>query len=374
MAVAVVAAGLWWAGRPADVVVGTPPEPVTTAAAGPTIVTEVEDPPPVPDDHGGGPGGAPINLVAPAPPDGAPWGPPIPFHSTVAVPDDLVFVLVVGSDARPGESVTRTRADSIHILAANPHTGTGTVVGIPRDTWVRIPGRGQGKINGALAMGGPDLLAATVRDLTGLPIHHYVVTGFRGFEAIVDAIGGVVVHVDQTMSDRNSGAQFQRGWHHFNGYEALAFSRNRNLADGDFRRSLHHGQVIVAAAHKARAELADHRGIQAWIGVMLGQVKLDIERGALERIATLARLMDPANVQNVVAPGRIGTAGRQSVVYLGPEAARLFEDLRDDATIGAVGGSPPPTSPPPTSPPTTAPPTTTTTTTPPPTTTSVVEL
>src|SRR3546814_6401094 len=53
----------------------------------------------------------------------------------------------------------------------------GTVLGFPRDAWVEIPGRGAGKINTALTFGGPQLLAETVRNLTGLPVHYYVLTG-----------------------------------------------------------------------------------------------------------------------------------------------------------------------------------------------------
>src|SRR5207253_1472155 len=82
----------------------------------------------------------------------------------------LVFVLVAGSDARPGEDLLHTRADSLHLLCINPATGQGTLLGFPRDSWVDISGHGRGKLNNALALGGPDLLAATVRHLTGLPV------------------------------------------------------------------------------------------------------------------------------------------------------------------------------------------------------------
>ncbi|MGH9005956.1 MAG: LCP family protein, partial [Acidimicrobiia bacterium] len=130
------------------------------AAPGPTIppdptTTTAETAPPVT---------APPAPVAPKPqgfPDGSPYGDATPFSSTVAVPQDLVFILAIGSDARPGQDMRKTNGDSIHLLAVDPRTGAGTVLGFPRDSWVQIPGRGTGKINSALAMGGPKLMAET---------------------------------------------------------------------------------------------------------------------------------------------------------------------------------------------------------------------
>jgi len=79
-------------------------------------------------------------------PDGSPYGDAIPFTSSVAVPTDLVWVLAIGSDARPGQDMRRTNGDSIHLIGVDPGTGAGTIVGFPRDSWVAIPGHGTGKI------------------------------------------------------------------------------------------------------------------------------------------------------------------------------------------------------------------------------------
>jgi LCP family protein required for cell wall assembly len=252
-----------------------------------------------------------------------------------------VFILVAGSDARPREDIFRTRADSIHLLAVNPATGEGTILGLPRDSWVEVPGHGRDKINNALALGGPKLLAATVRRLTGLPVDYYVLTGFPGLTRMVDDLGGVDIMVERRMNDRVSGARFERGWHRMNGAEALAFSRNRNdVANGDFSRSENQGLLLLAGLAKMRAEVADDAGVARWIGVLLNYVRLDIPRDQLPNLAALARRLDPARLRNVVAPGRIGSAGAQSVVYLTKDAARLFDDLRADAVIGGAADVP----------------------------------
>lgn len=347
LAALVAAAGAGCSSRGAPAAIVGVPEGTSTSTTGPVVLTPREASQDPPDDvfveggatervraepRGGG-------LV---PPHGAPPGPALPFRTDQPVPAHLVFILVAGSDARPHEDLTQTRADSIHLLAVNPQTREGTVLGIPRDSWVEIPGRGRGKINDALARGGPDLLAATVRRLTGLPVDYYVLTGFPGFTKMVDELGGVDVLVERRMNDRWSGARFERGWHRMNGAQALAFSRNRNdVANGDFSRSENQGLVILSALAKMRAEIADDGDLARWIGVMLRYVRLDMPRDHLPILGALARRLDPARLRNVVAPGRLGTAGRASVVYLTKAAAALFADLRADAVVGEPTPPPP---------------------------------
>jgi LCP family protein required for cell wall assembly len=334
----------------------------TTALPGPTIVTDPSTTTSAPEStttagHATGPVVAPQSTGLP---NGSPYGPAIPFTSSVAVPTDLVWVLAIGSDARPGQDIRRTNGDSIHLIGVDPGTGAGTIVGFPRDSWVAIPGHGTGKINSALALGGPQLMAQTVRQLTGLPVDYYVLTGFDGFQKIVDELGGVNVNVGQKMNDSFSGAHFQTGWYDMNGGQALAYSRDRHdFSNGDFTRSLDQGNVFLSALAKLRAEVGDDDGLQRWIGVLLRHADFDSPPQQLLPLAALARRIDPAKITNVVAPGRSGTVGAADVVFLTDAAKQLFVDLRPDAAIGGPSGNQP--RPAPTTTTTTAPPTTTTT-------------
>jgi LCP family protein required for cell wall assembly len=232
---------------------------------------------------------------------------------------------------------------------------------------VQIPGHGTGKINSSLAMGGPQLMAQTIRTLTGLPVDYYVLTGFDGFQRIVDELAGVNVKVDRKMDDRYSGAHFaQPGWYNLNGGEALAYSRDRHdVENGDFTRSLHQGNVLLSGLAKLRAEVGDDAGLQRWIGVLLRHADLDSPPTQLMQLAAVARRLDPAKLTNVVVPGRVGTAGSASVVYLTDDARKLFLDLRPDAALGGPSGDQPrpaaTVAPAPETTTTTAPPTTTTT-------------
>lgn len=321
-------------------IVGSTTSTQATPLPGPTIVTA---PPPTGEpvvvDAGGGSGPVSGGLLAG---DGSAYGAAVPFNSSIPVPGDLQFVLVIGSDARPGEDIRRTNGDSIHLVAMNPRTFEGTIVGIPRDAWVEIPGRGNGKINGALAAGGPSLMVDTVRKLTGLPIQYYVLTGFQGLTSLVDDLGGVNVLVNRKMADRFSGAFFEAGWHKFDGTKALAFTRNRyDVPGGDFGRSANHGVLIQAAMGKIRSEVGDDAGLRRWTDVLTRRVALDVAPDRLLPLAALGRRTDPGRVKNVVVPGRVGQAGRASVVYLTAEAAGLFSDLRADAVIGGETAAPP---------------------------------
>ncbi len=341
------------------VVVGATSNSTSTVPAEPAVIPQPESPAELQPPAGGRPEPPPAaGLKAP---NGRPYGPAIAFTSDIPVPDNLVFILVLGSDARPNEDLLTSRADSIHLLALNPASGAGTILGFPRDSYVDFPGGGRGKINDALARGGPALVAQTVRRLTGLPVHYYVLTGFVGLSRMVDELGGVDVRVDRRMRDRLSGTRFEPGWHRFDGAEALAFTRDRtSVANGDFSRSENHGALLLATLGKLRAEVSDDAGLFHWLGILSRNCRLDVPPDDLRRLAALARRLAPERINNVVAPGRIGYAGRASVVFLGQEAPRLFADLRDDAlingtaTVTTTTASPPPSEP------------TTTTTAPPP--------
>jgi len=340
----------------------------TTALPGPDIV---EDPTTTTAENstttgihrtggGGGGSGPAVKASTVGIPDGSPYGDAIPFTSSVEVPANLVWILAIGSDARPGGDMRKSNGDSIHLIGVDPQTGAGTVVGFPRDSWVKIPGHGTGKINSALAMGGPQLMAETVRQVTGLPVDYYVLTAFEGFQKIVDELGGVNVQVDTKMDDKYSGARFDPGWQDMNGGEALAYSRDRHdFSNGDFSRSLHQANVMLSGLAKLRAEVGDEDGLQRWIGVLLRHADLDSPPQQLLPLAVLARKLDPAKITNVVVPGRVGTAGAASVVYLTDDARKLFLDLRPDAAIGGPSGDEP--RPAPTTTTTVAPSTTTTT-------------
>jgi LCP family protein required for cell wall assembly len=250
---------------------------------------------------------------------------------------DPMFVLVVGSDARPGQSVSATRADSIHIVGVNPRRGRASVLGIPRDSWVPIAGGGSDKINAALARGGPELLVRTVERLTGISLDAYVLTGFQGFTNLVSDIGGIDLTIPFPLYDRWAHARFDKGPVKLTGNKALAFTRARKaLRDGDFGRSLNQGRFLVAALATLRDRFTSRGGaaLIPWAVAGARHLRTDLTVSDMFELLLAAPAFDPNRVRNEVVPGGVGNVGGRSVVFLGAGAHAKFRDLARDGLLG----------------------------------------
>lgn len=148
-------------------------------------------------------------------------------------------VLVVGSDSREGDNAavasgeTPGLADTI--IVARIGLRSVKLLSIPRDTRVVLGNYGEQKLNAALPLGGPNLLAQAVSSITGLPIHHVVALDFKGFVALTDAVGGVELCLDHAERDAWSGLSLPQGCQIVGGEQALAYVRSRHteqLRDG----------------------------------------------------------------------------------------------------------------------------------------------
>jgi polyisoprenyl-teichoic acid--peptidoglycan teichoic acid transferase len=253
-----------------------------------------------------------------------------------------IFILFIGSGARQGESITHSLADSIHIVAINPAKRMATVVGIPRDSWVPIPGHGTNKINSAMFYGGPALLVKTVEDLTHIKLDYWALTTFWGFTSMIDGLGGLTIDVPFSMHDTFSGANFEPGVHRFKGPQALAFARDRHsLPEGDFGRSEDAGRLILAALSQFRKEFRkDPSRLFTWIGAGLRNVETEVPVDEVLALAFTCSAIPPGRVVNLVVPGSTGTAGSQSIVNLSSKAGTIFADLKKDGIVSR-GNIPP---------------------------------
>lgn len=171
-------------------------------------------------------------------------------------------ILLLGSDMRKSWKQNHSmaaRTDTImlaHIDADHKHA---YVVSIPRDTYVYIPkvgnsqyGNTYDKINSAFAWGGTPMMVKTVETFTGVRIDHVAIINFDGFREVTNALGGVNMYVDQTITSIHTHHTFTKGWHHFTGSEALDYCRQREqFPDGDFTRQKHQHQFLMQLMKKA---------------------------------------------------------------------------------------------------------------------------
>jgi polyisoprenyl-teichoic acid--peptidoglycan teichoic acid transferase len=247
-----------------------------------------------------------------------------------------IFVLVIGSDARPDQPVESQRADSLHILAINPARHKATIVGIPRDALVDIPDHGQNKINAALFFGGPELVVETTELLTDITFDYWAMTGFAGFDAMIDGIDGLVVDVPFAMDDVKSRAFFEPGVQRLSGRDALAFARNRHdLPAGDFGRSENQGLLMASSLTQFKKEYTkDPSRLLIWVGSFLSNVQTSLPLDELMTLAFTGTAINQKKVVNAVLPGGTGMVGGLSVVTLDQTAlGAISADLADDGLL-----------------------------------------
>lgn len=248
--------------------------------------------------------------------------------------DRPLFVLAIGSDARPGVCmpVERCLADSLHLVGVDPGSGEATMLGFPRDSYVDIPGEGRERINEALRIGGPDLVVRTVERLTGISIDYYVLTSFPGLTSMVDDVGGVEVDVPYPMDDAASGATFDAGPHRMSGEEALAFARNRkDTPNADFSRSQNHGLLMRSALEELHGDFEeDPVALFRWIVTGVQNVETDLSFAEVFDLMVTALSVEPDGVTNCVVPGSYGFAGPASVVMISDAAEELYADMKAD--------------------------------------------
>lgn len=150
-----------------------------------------------------------------------------------AAASDTTF-LVGGLDTAQGSGAGSGRTDTLMLVHLIAGDRGAYVVSIPRDSWVPIPGHGDGKVNWAYFFGGPTLAVRTVEQLTQVRIDHVAIINWDGFQAVTNALGGVTVDIPQTVYE-TPGLVWTAGVHHLDGAQALNYVRDRyGLATGDF--------------------------------------------------------------------------------------------------------------------------------------------
>ncbi|WNG81812.1 LCP family protein [Mycobacterium sp. ITM-2016-00316] len=259
--------------------------------------------------------------------------------------------LLVGSDSRQGLSV-----DEQGTLATGGDTGNGrtdtllllhigglfsgtapTLVSLPRDSYVPIPGYGEDKINAAYAFGGAPLLAQTVEQATGIRLDHYAEIGFGGFAELVDAVGGVTMCPGEPISDPLAGIDLPAGCQELDGRNALGFVRSRATARADLDRMTNQRAFMSALLTRAISPsvLLNPLRWYPMATATTGAVTLDTG-GHVWDLARLAWALQDNPTTTTVPIAEYTTSDVGSIVIWDSEAAgRLFGALAQDAPVPA---------------------------------------
>jgi LCP family protein required for cell wall assembly len=236
-------------------------------------------------------------------------------------------VLLIGSDARPGQKMSRARADALQLVGIDGKGGAG-IMGFARDLWVPIPGHGHGKLNSAMVFRGPTGQVDAIEQVSGIRPKGYVLANFSGFRRAIDEAGGLKVSLPDGLRSHLDGGRLPRGVQKIDGDSALALARERkSLPDGDFGRSANQGLVVGAVAIQAR--LQGPSGLPRLMTILDKHTGSDLTATEMLRFSASFYRVDPRKVGRAVAKGGFGTAGGQSIVVLDERSRASFRDFRD---------------------------------------------
>lgn len=194
---------------------------------------------------------------------------------------DLLNILLIGQDAREGE--TQARSDSIILCTYNKTTRQMTMTSFLRDLYVPIPGHGSNRINAAYAFGGASLLKKTMDQNFHVSIDGYIEVDFSRFSEIIDHMGGVEIELRQDEAEvinQQTGSTLAEGRQWLDGFQALTYSRIRSLdIDGDFSRTNRQRKVVEALADSLRD--SSLKELTPLMGKIFPMLTTDMSRGQI---------------------------------------------------------------------------------------------
>jgi LCP family protein required for cell wall assembly len=218
----------------------------------------------------------------------------------VTLPGHAAIALVLGYDQRAGaEFSSQSRSDTVMLIRADPGTKTISMLSIPRDLGVPIycPGSSTplrtDKINSAYATCGPKGTVDTVEHMTHLPVNFLVTVNFRGFQQLVDKIGGIWLDIDRRYYHVNDGSaaedysniNIQPGYQLLSGANALAFVRYRHT-DDDYHRIARQQEFVRAFKEQMTKNLGPSQ-ILDFVKILKQNVEIGAPPGALSDSSVL---------------------------------------------------------------------------------------
>ena len=232
-----------------------------------------------------------------------------------------------------------TNTDTIIVL----HTGSGgrTMMSIPRDTLTEVPGHGTQMINAAFALDGAPLLVASVEELTGIHIDHYVELGFGSVINTVDAFGGVEICPKQDMKDPLARLDIEKGCQEVDGLTALAYSRSRHVtALSDLDRVARQREVISALGDEALTPWTFINPVRYWgiNAAASGAIRVDEEMNPFD-LGRFALAMTGES-QTCTMPNLPAPSDPNRIIADPDRAPALFKAIIGDTTVPKASCTP----------------------------------
>jgi len=238
------------------------------------------------------------------------------------VVDQDINLIALGSDIRRGNN---SRSDTVMVIHINPKREYASIISIPRDTLVTIPGRGLDKLGHAFAYGGPDLARKTLEGFLNISIPYYVSVDIPGLEKIVDKLGGIEINVEKRMYyiDYAQGlyVNLYPGFQRLNGRDTLSYVRFRHDADGDFGRISRQQKFLQVLADNLMKKENMFKTPQLFTE-LLSNIETNMDS---QQILSVAMAMRAAQEKNDIKMAMVPGYGMMidGVYYLQPDQASL---------------------------------------------------
>lgn len=211
-------------------------------------------------------------------------------------------ILFLGLD----EDMDPSRTDTIILANLSLKNPQLNLLSIPRDTQVKIPGRGMDKINAAHVYGGNELTTKTVENFLGISLDYYVLTNLKGFREIVDLLGGVELEVEKRMRyrDRRGGLYINLypGKQKLDGEKAMEYVRFRHDAEGDIGR-IERQQKFIQAVYEQMLQPAKLVKIPGIIYQLRKNVETNLALPQMVELASLAKKVEQVKIKRATIPG-----------------------------------------------------------------------
>jgi LCP family protein required for cell wall assembly len=259
-----------------------------------------------------------------------------PLTNPYPVPAGTMNVLILGIDNLGGTAI---RSDSMMVLHVDPAGNYLSVLSLPRDLRVEVPGSGTNKLNFAYAHGGAELAIQTVELLTGVDITHYMEISWSAFKSLTDAVGGVYMDVDKRYYNSDAtvanAIDIVPGYQLLSGSQALDLCRWRHDSNMDFGRQLRQQRFLAALREQAMGWDLGFK-LPGLIDALTSNIRTTISFEEIRNLIYWALTdLGGGNIRQVTIVGDIQTI--EGVSYVIPADGVLEQRIQQLMTPAAIG-------------------------------------
>ena len=260
---------------------------------------------------------------------------------------DIVNILLIGidsSDVTYEKDEDSKRADTIMLLSIDPKHDRIRLLSIPRDTYYKLKGYDNYRMNAAYSRGGIDLQVSSVEDFLGIKISHYVTVNYEAVEELVDAIGGVEVYTPKYKYIDPSTVppleiNFEEGLHLLDGKDSVKYLRIRKIyKDQDLDRIKAQQDFIMKIFDKMKSPRMLLK-LPKLVSIANKHIETDMNYGQLSYLAYYGVTLDKENIAMKTVPGRtkkgspLYFVNKKDAMYAASELERLRDNPKDQEGV-----------------------------------------